>query len=99
MLAEARPMRADSFYAQCRQVSQSALRQRPQRSTSKGARPHGAAVRACPRRRGDRVSLLSLLRSLRAAYGTSRTSRDVRLESAKWTKADIDQVAVDKRIA
>ena len=27
-------------------------------------------------------------------YGTSRTSRDVRLESAKWGKADIDQVAV-----
>jgi hypothetical protein len=26
--------------------------------------------------------------------GTSRTSRDVRLESAKWGKADIDQVAV-----
>src|SRR5262245_45784959 len=26
--------------------------------------------------------------------GTSRTPRDVRLESAKWGKADIDQVAV-----
>jgi formylmethanofuran dehydrogenase subunit D len=25
--------------------------------------------------------------------GTSRTSRNVRLESAKWGKADIDQVA------
>jgi hypothetical protein len=25
--------------------------------------------------------------------GTSRTSRDARLESAKWAKADIDQVA------
>jgi hypothetical protein len=23
-------------------------------------------------------------------YGTSRTSRDVRLESAKWARADID---------
>ena len=28
--------------------------------------------------------------------GTSRTSGDVRLESAKWTKADIDQVAVTR---
>jgi hypothetical protein len=29
--------------------------------------------------------------------GTSRTSRDVRLESANWAKADIDQVAVTNR--
>jgi hypothetical protein len=29
--------------------------------------------------------------------GTSRTSGDVRLESAKWTKADIDQVVVANR--
>jgi hypothetical protein len=27
-------------------------------------------------------------------HGTSRTSRDVRLESEKWAKADVDQVAV-----
>src|SRR6516165_8774364 len=27
-------------------------------------------------------------------FGTSRTSRNVRLESAKWAKADFDQVAV-----
>jgi hypothetical protein len=27
---------------------------------------------------------------LLSLHGTSRTSRDVRLESAKWTKADID---------
>jgi hypothetical protein len=29
--------------------------------------------------------------------GTSRTSGDVLLESAKWAKADIDQVAVTNR--
>jgi len=29
-----------------------------------------------------------------AGFGTSRTSRDVRLESAKWAKADIDQIVV-----
>jgi hypothetical protein len=29
-----------------------------------------------------------------SANGTSRTSGDVRLESAKWAKADIDQVAL-----
>jgi hypothetical protein len=29
-------------------------------------------------------------------HGTSRTSADVRFESAKWAKADIDQVAVAK---
>ena len=28
------------------------------------------------------------------AIGTFRTSQDVRLESAKWGKADLDQVAV-----
>jgi hypothetical protein len=32
-----------------------------------------------------------------AAIGTSRTSQDVRLESAKWGKADLDQVAVTNR--
>jgi hypothetical protein len=31
------------------------------------------------------------------ASGTSRTSRDVRLESAKWSKADVDQIAVTNR--
>jgi hypothetical protein len=31
------------------------------------------------------------------APGTSRTSGNVRLESAKWAKADIDQVAVADR--
>src|SRR6516165_11603745 len=30
------------------------------------------------------------------AVGTSRTSRDVRLESAKWTKADNDQEGTKK---
>src|SRR5262245_56618410 len=35
-----------------------------------------------------------MLRMLTAASGTSRTPRDVRLESAKWGKADVDQVAV-----
>jgi len=34
---------------------------------------------------------------LTAAIGTSRTSRDVRLQSAKWGEADIDQVAVSYR--
>jgi hypothetical protein len=29
--------------------------------------------------------------------GTSRTSRDVRRESVKWAKADIEQVAVTNR--
>ena len=28
--------------------------------------------------------------------GTSRTSRDVRIESAKWAEAGIDQVAITK---
>jgi hypothetical protein len=31
------------------------------------------------------------------ANGTSRTSGDVRLESANWAKADIDRVAVTNR--
>jgi hypothetical protein len=31
---------------------------------------------------------------LTTASGTSRTSRDVRLESTMWVKADIDRVAV-----
>src|SRR5262245_49863293 len=55
---------------------------------------HRAAYAARPCRRGDRISLASrsvLLRLLTAGYGTSRTSRDVRLESAKWGKADIDR--------
>jgi len=33
------------------------------------------------------------LRLLTTALGTTRTSGDVRSESAKWGKADIDQVA------
>jgi hypothetical protein len=35
-------------------------------------------------------------RARMSPYGTSRTSGDVRLESAKWAKADIDEVAVTK---
>jgi hypothetical protein len=35
--------------------------------------------------------------ALMSLIGTSRTSGDVRLESAKWAKADIDQVAVTNR--
>jgi hypothetical protein len=31
-----------------------------------------------------------------AAVGTSRTSQDVRLESAKWGKADLDQVVTNR---
>jgi hypothetical protein len=38
-----------------------------------------------------------LLHLLTAAIGTSRTSQDVRLESAKWGKADLDLVAVTNR--
>jgi hypothetical protein len=38
-----------------------------------------------------------LLRLLTAAYGTSPTSRDVRLESAKRAKAEIDLIAVTNR--
>ena len=32
-----------------------------------------------------------------SAYGTPRTSGDVRLESANWAKADIVRVAVTNR--
>jgi hypothetical protein len=39
------------------------------------------------------LAQMQLLHLLTAGFGTSRTSRDVRLESAKWAKADIDQVA------
>jgi hypothetical protein len=38
-----------------------------------------------------------LLHLLTAGVGTFRTSQDVRLESAKWGKADLDQVAVTNR--
>jgi hypothetical protein len=38
-----------------------------------------------------------MLHLLTAGYGTSRTSQDVRLESAKWGKADLDQIAVTNR--
>ena len=39
----------------------------------------------------------TLANSEPSTHGTSRTSRDVRLESAKRAKADIDQVAVTNR--
>ena len=35
--------------------------------------------------------------SLLSASGTSQTPGDVRLESAKWAKADTDQIAVNNR--
>ena len=35
-----------------------------------------------------------MLQLLTAGFGTSRTSGDVRRKSAKWAKADIDQVVV-----
>jgi hypothetical protein len=35
-----------------------------------------------------------LLQLLTAAYGTSQTSGDVRLESEKWAKTDFDQAAL-----
>src|SRR5262245_51945862 len=46
----------------------------------------------CPCRRGDRMKLL--LHLLTSLHGTSQTSQNGRLESAKWAKADIDQVDV-----
>src|SRR5262249_47577459 len=59
-----------------------------------GARHHRATPPVRPRRRVDRVgpafAHVVLLHLLTAAIGTSRTSGDVRLESAKWAKADID---------
>jgi hypothetical protein len=45
---------------------------------------------ARPRRRGDRIRA-ALLRLLTAVSGTSPTSEDVRLESAKSAEADFDQ--------
>ena len=44
-----------------------------------------------PCRRGDRINTASVALHM-SAHGTKRTSGDVRLESAKWAKADIDQV-------
>ena len=41
--------------------------------------------------------LASLIADFCNKIGTSRTSQDVRLESAKWGKADLDQVAVTNR--
>src|SRR5262249_29075967 len=38
---------------------------------------------------GDGPSQTVLLRSSSPEIGTSRTSRDVQLESAKWSKADV----------
>jgi len=42
--------------------------------------------------RSTRATLFAAVHE--SEFGTSRTSRNVRLESAKWAKADIDQVAV-----
>src|SRR5258708_6058792 len=39
----------------------------------------------------------ALANSEPSTHGTFRTSQDVRLESAKWANADIDQVAVTNR--
>jgi hypothetical protein len=39
-----------------------------------------------------------LLRLLTAGYGTSRTSGEVRPESAKWAKPDIDPVSRRSRL-
>jgi hypothetical protein len=71
-----------------------------QQPDRKDARPHSARQTACRRRRGDRISAQlarHLLHLLTTGYGTSRTSRDVRPESARWARADIDQVAVTDR--
>jgi hypothetical protein len=43
------------------------------------------------------ITFSSTWKGAMTGLGTSRTSRDVRLESAKWAKADIDQVAVTDR--
>jgi hypothetical protein len=52
----------------------------------------------------DRSSIIKLLHRYGDAiggalsgFGTFRTSQDVRLELAKWGKADLDQVAVTNR--
>jgi hypothetical protein len=44
--------------------------------------------------KGEKPACTRLLHRLTAGNGTSRTSEHVRLESAKWAKADIEQVAV-----
>ena len=59
-------------------------------------RPFRPGVPALSSRRGHRIGRC-LLHRMSQQLGTSRTSRDVRLESAKWAKADIDQVAVTNR--
>src|SRR5215510_10931658 len=64
-----------------------ALRVPRQSQDGAGARHQPSADLDRPRRRGDRM----------IACGTSRTSENARLESAKWAKADIDQVAVTNR--
>jgi hypothetical protein len=51
-------------------------------SATKDADARGSQI--CPLPDGRRKSPI----------GTSRTSGDVRLKSAKWAKADVDQVAV-----
>src|SRR5262249_17770575 len=44
---------------------------------------------------GNATSMAPQLNSSRmTAFGTSRTSQKVQLESAKWAKADIDQIAI-----
>ena len=66
----------------------------PRPTRKAGARR--AAAASLPRRRGHRVRM-SFAALHESVVGTSRTSGDVRLESAKWGKADIDQVAVTNR--
>jgi hypothetical protein len=44
-----------------------------------------------PTRSSNKVQFAALHMSLN---GTSRTSGEVRLESAKWTKVDIDELAI-----
>src|SRR5262249_18639060 len=58
------------------------------------SRPRCSFVPPAARRRGHRVVAAfrcTLLHLLRSPYGTSRTSEDVRLESAKRSKADDDK--------
>ena len=57
--------------------------------------PQERMVRTVPRNGGSSVAVT--IADFCNKIGTSRTSENVRLESAKWAKADIDQVAVSNR--
>ena len=56
----------------------------------------GAAAGARHRRRGDRIGVLFAAVHM-SLLGTTRTSEDVRVESAKRSKSDIDHAALTYR--